>query len=140
MISRVRQFAIAPVVLLAACAHGASIERLETAVTVDGAAELRRCIDANECRDVDARMQTMLRQRLDAKAADRLVHQILETLRHRDTSPMIGDVIANCRRGHQASCRALWWAIDRLYIDEAATPARANDCPLTQALATAMEL
>jgi hypothetical protein len=139
MISRVRQFAVAPVVLLAACAHGASM-RLETAVTVDGAVELRRCIDADECRDIAARMQTRLRQRLDAKAADRLVHQILETLRRRNASPMIGDVIANCRRGHQASCRALWWAIDRLYIDEEATPARANDCPLTQALATAVEL
>lgn len=139
MISPIRPFAVGPLVLLAACAHTAPVERPETGTTTDAATEMRRCVDVDECRDVGARVKKMLLQRREAAEAERLVHKLVEILRHSDATPVIGGVIANCRRGHQASCRALWWAVDRLYLDERATAARANECPLTQALATAME-
>ncbi len=140
MIFRSGRLVVAPFVVLAACAHSASTERSESVSALAGVAELRRCIDVAECRDFSVRLRTMLNQRLGTATADRLVDQIVETMQHGDATPVLGDAIAHCRRGHQASCRALWWAMDRLFLDEQATPLRADECPLTHALATAMEM
>jgi hypothetical protein len=132
-----RTAAILGFALVAACAHLAP----PTAAPVadDTAAAMRRCIDdSSACPALAKRLEAKLRDRYDASSAHRLAWHMTETLGGSDVS-LVGTTITNCRAGHEASCRALWWAIDRLYVAADATVARANDCGLTEAMASAFE-
>jgi hypothetical protein len=107
----------------------------------DGLTALQRCIDENErCTGLAAILETELSQRHDAACARQLAAHITQTLRCGDATPVLGEAIAHCRGGHRASCRALWWVIDRLYLAQDASLARANECALTHAFASAVEV
>ena len=130
-----RTSAILVFVCVAACAH----VNLPTSAPVadDGAALLRRCIEDNEaCPALAKRLEAKLSDRYDASSAHHLAWRMSETFGRGDAS-VVGAAVARCRTGHQASCRALWWAIDRLYLADDASLARANECGLTDAVASA---
>jgi hypothetical protein len=123
--------------LVAACAHVQSPQR---AVIDDGAAALRRCIaDSNACPPLAMRLEQRLRDHYDTSAAHRLAWQMTEAFGRGDAS-VVGTAIVRCRAGHESSCRALWWALDRLYLSDDATLARANECGLTSAVVSSFEV
>jgi len=128
--------AIVAVAFIAACAHVEPSVSTPVAVVDDAATELQRCVDDGAaCPALAKRVEAKLRAKYDASAAHRLAWQMTEMLGRGDAS-VLGATIARCGTGHPASCRALWWAIERLYLDGDATPARAHECGLTEAVAS----
>ena len=132
-----RAAAILGFAFVGACAHVSP--PAAPPVRDDGATALRRCVeDRGTCPALAKRLETKLLGRYDVPSAHRLAWQMTETLGRRDVS-VVGTTITRCRAGHEASCRALWWAIDRLYLAEDATLARADECGLTDAVASAFD-
>ena len=127
--------AIAGLALVAACAH-VQAPSLPPVVD-DGSIALRRCIEQRDaCPALAMRLEAKLRDHYDVSVAHRVARQMTEDFGRGDASA-VGTVIRGCRAGRAASCRALWWALDRLYLADDATLARANECGLTDAIASA---
>jgi hypothetical protein len=133
-----RAAAIAGFALVTACAH---VEAPQLAPLVDdGALALRRCIEYSDaCPALAMRLEAKLRDHYDTSAAHRLAWQITEAFGRGDAS-VVGTAIVRCRAGRHVSCRALWWALGRLYLADDATLARANECGLTDAVASAFKV
>lgn len=123
-----------------ACAHATAppTTTATTTATVDAvAAALQRCVEDGEaCPALARRLEARLRVRYDASTAHRLAWKMTETF-GRDDASLVGAARARCRAGHPSSCRALSWAIDRLFLAPDATLGRANECPLSDAVAAA---
>lgn len=131
----IRAAAVLSSTLFGACAH---VGPPASAPAVDdGTAALQRCVDDREaCPALAKRLEAKLLEHYDAPSAHHLAWQMTETLGRGDLS-VVGTTITRCRAGHRASCRALWWAIDRLYLAADASLARAGECGLTDAVAAA---
>jgi hypothetical protein len=126
---------IAALALVGACAHVTAPPAAATADEV--AAALSRCVaDGEACPALAKRLEARLRVRYDASTAHRLAWRMTETFA-RDDASLVGAARARCRAGHPSSCRALWWAVDRLFLAPDATLGRAGECPLSDAVAAA---
>lgn len=133
-----RASAILVFACVAACGH-VDLPAASVPVVDDGTAALRRCIQDNEaCPALAKLLEVKLRDRYDASSAHHLAWRMTETFGRGDAS-VVGTAVTRCRTGHQGSCRALWWAMDRLYLADDASLARANECGLTDAVASAFQ-
>lgn len=129
--------ALASILLVASCGHAESTETLDVTRTPDGVAELRSCVSPSAACSA---LMTVFESKLHSLSAERshqMAADLVSALRRHDAPPLLAHAIGQCGRGHWVSCRALLWAIGRLYLDDESSFARASECALTQELAAA---
>jgi hypothetical protein len=115
--------ALALAVLIGGCAHSGAATAASRSGEHEASAALRRCTNG-DCDELDA----MFRSKLSAPLRARITQAIA-----RGDDPIVARATARCRGGSDAICGVLWWVLDRLYLDDDASTAHADECPLTRA-------